>query len=123
MPIVTGVTGIQELTFRGQYRYSDYDREGNNTSSSVDTDTYGFSLAWTPIDQLRVRAGYQRAVRAPNVIELYTGQNTNLPNLNPAGTNANGVQLFDPCASDAPIASLATCAEYRRDRGSVRFDF
>jgi len=110
IPIVTGVTGIQEFTLRGQYRYSDYDREGNDTTSSVDTDTYGFSLAWTPIDQLRVRAGYQRAVRAPNVIELYTGQNTNLPNLNPAGTNANGVQLFDPCASDAPIASLATCA-------------
>jgi outer membrane receptor protein involved in Fe transport len=48
-------------------------------------------------------------VRAPNVIELFTGQNTNLPNLSAAGTNANGVQLFDPCASDAPIASLATC--------------
>jgi hypothetical protein len=43
------------------------------------------------------------------VIELYTGQNTGLPNLNPAGTNSNGVQLFDPCASDAPIASLAAC--------------
>jgi outer membrane receptor protein involved in Fe transport len=109
MPIVTGMTGIQELTFRGQYRYSDYDREGNDTTSSVDTNTYGFSLAWSPIDEFRVRAGYQRAVRAPNVIELYTGQNTNLPNLNPAGTNSNGVQLFDPCASDAPIASLATC--------------
>jgi outer membrane receptor protein involved in Fe transport len=109
MPIVTGVTGIQEFTLRGQYRYSDYDREGNDTASSVDTDTYGFSLAWTIVDQFRVRAGYQRAVRAPNVIELYRGQNTNLPNLNPAGTNANGVQLFDPCASDAPIASLAAC--------------
>jgi outer membrane receptor protein involved in Fe transport len=109
IPLVTGVTGIQELTLRGQYRYSDYDRKGNDTQSSVDTDTYGFSLAWAPIDEVRVRAGYQRAVRAPNVIELYTGQNTNLPNLNSAGTNANGVQLFDPCASDAPIASLATC--------------
>ncbi|MFQ5549299.1 MAG: TonB-dependent receptor domain-containing protein, partial [Woeseia sp.] len=51
----------------------------------------------------------QRAVRAPNVIELYTGQNTNLPDLSPAGTNANGVQLFDPCASDAPIATLEQC--------------
>ena len=109
LPLVTGVTGIQELTVRAQYRYSDYDREGNDTTSTVDTDTYGFSLAWSPHDLFRVRAGYQRAVRAPNVIELYTGQNTNLPNLNPAGTNANGVQLFDPCASDAPIASLATC--------------
>jgi outer membrane receptor protein involved in Fe transport len=95
MPIVTEVTGIQELTLRGQYRYSDYTREGNDTRSTVDTNTWGVSLAW---------------VRAPNVIELYTGQNTNLPNLNPAGTNANGVQLFDPCASNAPIASLATCA-------------
>jgi outer membrane receptor protein involved in Fe transport len=110
MPLVTGVTGIQELTLRGQYRYSDYDREGNDTKSSVDTHTYGFSLAWSVAEQFRVRAGFQHAVRAPNVIELYTGQNTNLPNLNPAGTNANGVQLFDPCASNAPIASLATCA-------------
>jgi outer membrane receptor protein involved in Fe transport len=99
MPIVTEVTGIQELTLRGQYRYSDYTREGNDTRSTVDTNTWGVSLAWAPIDELRVRMGYQRAVRAPNVIELYTGQNTNLPNLNPAGTNANGVQLFDPCAA------------------------
>jgi iron complex outermembrane receptor protein len=110
MPIVTGVNWIQELTLRGQYRYSDYDRDGNDTSSSVDTNTWGVSLAWSPIDEFRVRTGYQHSVRAPNVIELFRGQNTNLPNLNPAGTNANGVQLFDPCASGAPIASLATCA-------------
>lgn len=109
VPLVNGVTGIEELTLRGQYRYSDYDRNGNNTSTSVDTNTYGVSLAWSPIDDLRFRAQFQRAVRAPNVIALYTGQNTNLPDLSPAGTNANGVQLFDPCASDAPIASLAAC--------------
>ena len=109
LPLVSGVTGIQELTLRGQYRYSDYEGTGNNTVNNFDADAYGLSLAWAPIDSLRFRAGFQRAVRAPNVIELYTGQNTNLPNLSPAGTNANGVQLFDPCASDAPIASLAAC--------------
>ncbi len=109
VPILSGMTGAQELTFRGQYRNSDYDREGNNSSTSVNTDTYGMSLAWSPIDELRFRAQFQRAVRAPNVIELYTGQNTNLPDLSPAGTNANGVQLFDPCASDAPIATLEQC--------------
>ena len=109
VPLVNGVTGVEELTLRGQYRYSDYDRNGNNTSTSVDTNTYGVSLAWSPIDDLRFRAQFQRAVRAPNVIALYTGQNTNLPDLSPAGTNANGVQLFDPCSSDAPIASLAAC--------------
>jgi len=109
VPILSGVTGFQELTLRGQFRTSDYEGTGNNTTNSFDADAYGASLAWAPIDSLRFRAGYQRSVRAPNVIELYTGQNTNLPNLSPAGTNANGVQLFDPCASDAPIASLATC--------------
>jgi len=110
LPILTDKPFAKELTLRGQYRYSDYRRSGNDTQSKVNTDTYGVSLAWAPIDDLRIRGQYQRSVRAPNVIELYAGQNTNLPNLSPAGTNANGVQLFDPCASDAPIASLATCA-------------
>lgn len=110
LPIISGFTGVEELTLRGQYRYSDYEATGNNTVNKFDANAYGASLAWTPVEQLRIRGGYQRAVRAPNVIELYTGQNTGLPNLSPAGTNANGVQLFDPCASDAPIASLDTCA-------------
>ena len=109
IPLVSDIVAIQELTLRGQYRYSDYEGSGNNTKSPFETDTYGMSLAWAPIDTLRFRAQYQRAVRAPNVIELYTGQNTNLPNLSSAGTNANGVQLFDPCASDAPIATLEQC--------------
>jgi len=109
VPLLTDMSFAQELTLRGQYRYSDYDATGLTGDNSFDTDAWGFSLAWAPIDELRFRAQYQRAVRAPNVIELYTGQSTNLPNLSPAGTNANGVQLFDPCASDAPIASLAAC--------------
>jgi outer membrane receptor protein involved in Fe transport len=110
VPLISGMTGIRELTLRGQYRYSDYEGKGNDTKSPFTTDTYGLALAWAPIDDLRFRAQFQRAVRAPNVIELYTGQGTNLPNLTSAGTNANGVQLFDPCASDAPLLPLDTCA-------------
>ncbi len=110
VPLVSGKTFVEELTLRAQYRYSDYTAEGNNTGTDFDTDSYGYSLAWAPVDDVRFRAQYQRAVRAPNVIELFTGQNTNLPNLSAAGVNANGVQLFDPCASDAPIASLEQCA-------------
>ena len=109
LPILSEFAFAKELTLRGQYRYSDYSRRGNGTKTSVDTDTYGVSLAWAPIDDLRIRAQFQRAVRAPNVIALFSGQNTNLPDLSPAGTNANGVQLFDPCSSDAPIESLAAC--------------
>lgn len=109
VPLLSGFTGAEELTLRGQYRFSDYEGTGNNTTNPFETDAYGLSLAWAPIDELRFRGQFQRAVRAPNAIELYTGQNTNLPNLSAAGTNANGVQLFDPCASDAPIATLETC--------------
>jgi iron complex outermembrane receptor protein len=109
VPLLSGMTGIQELTLRAQARTSDYEGTGNNTSNSFDVDSYGFSLAWAPIDSLRFRGQYQRAVRAPNVIELYTGQNTNLPDLNPAGTNSNGVQLFDPCSTAFPIATLTAC--------------
>ena len=109
VPIISGMTGIQELTVRGQFRTSNYDTAGNNTTNSFDVDAYGFSLAWAPIDSLRFRAQFQRSVRAPNVIELYTGQNTGLPDLEPAGVNANGVQLFDPCVSTAPLATLEEC--------------
>jgi outer membrane receptor protein involved in Fe transport len=109
VPLVSGMTGIQELTFRAQGRTSGYDGTGNITTNSFDVESYGFSLAWAPIESLRFRGQYQRAVRAPNVIELYTGQNTNLPDLNPAGTNSQGVQLFDPCSTAFPIATLAAC--------------
>ena len=110
VPILSGKQFAEELTLRAQYRFSDYEAAGNNTTNDFDASAYGVSLAWAPIDELRLRAQFQRAVRAPNVIELYTGQNTGLPNLDPAGTNANGDQLFDPCSSDAPIATLEACA-------------
>jgi len=109
VPLVTGAAFAEQLTLRGQYRYSDYEGTGNNTVNAFDANAYGLSLSWAPNETYRFRGQFQRAVRAPNVIALYTGQNTGLPNLSAKGTNANGVQLFDPCSSDAPIASLAEC--------------
>ena len=109
VPIISGWTGIEELTLRGQFRTSSYDTKGNQTTNSFDVDAYGLSLAYAPIDTLRFRAQFQRSVRAPNVIELYEGTNTGLPDLEPAGVNALGVQLFDPCVSTAPLRSLEEC--------------
>ena len=110
VPLVTDKEFFKELTVSAEYRYSDYDTSGNGVSNSFSTDAYGFSVTWAPIDDVRFRAQYQRAVRAPNVIELFTGQNQGLANLNQAGVNSNGVGVFDPCATDAPIASAAACA-------------
>ena len=110
IPIVTDKPFFKELTFNGQYRYSDYSTNGNGTSNSFDTNAFGLSLSWAPVEDIKFRGQFQRAVRAPNVIELFTGQNQGLANLNQAGVNANGVGLFDPCATEAPIASFEQCA-------------
>ena len=42
------------------------------------TDTYKFGLEWAPIADVRLRASYQRAVRAANIVELFTAQGFNL---------------------------------------------
>lgn len=110
IPLITDRQFAKELTLNTQYRFSDYSTDGNGVSNSFDTDTYGLSLNWTPVDDVRLRGQFQRAVRAPNVIELFTGQDQDLGNLNQFGVNAAGVGLSDPCASSSPILSLEECA-------------
>lgn len=104
IPLVTDMPYFKELVLTGQYRYSDYTAEGNNTTADFSSDAYGAGLAWSPVDQIKLRGQYQRSVRAPNVIELFTGQNTNLPNLTQGPTG-----LFDPCATANPTATLEQC--------------
>ena len=79
LPLIEGKTGAQTLSIEAGYRYSDY-------STGFTTDTYKAGLDWAPIDSLRFRASFQRAVRAPNVGELFSSQSVALD-----GTE-------DPCA-------------------------
>ena len=109
IPLVQDKPFFNELTLAGQYRYSDYDNAGNRTTNSFSTDAFGVQLTWSPVEDLTLRGQFQRAVRAPNVIELYTGQNTGLPNLN-SSQNSLGEQIYDPCATSAPTASQSACA-------------
>lgn len=60
------------------YRRSEYDNVG--------TDTYKFGADYAPVEDIRFRASYSRAVRAPNVIELFAAQGFNLFDAD-----------FDPC--------------------------
>ena len=92
IPIVSH-SFFEELSVTGGYRYSDYKVAGNTFS----TDTYKVSLEFAPIRDVRLRASYNRAVRAPNVVELFASQGLGL-----AGSN-------DPCATAAPQATLAQC--------------
>jgi outer membrane receptor protein involved in Fe transport len=91
IPLVSDVVGFQALNLDLAYRYSDY-------STSGGTDTYRIGFDWQPMDLLRVRMGYNRAVRAPNVAELFSTQSLGL---------WSGV---DPCAGSAPVMTAGQCA-------------
>jgi iron complex outermembrane recepter protein len=90
VPIAQDQKGAESLSFDTAYRYSDY---GN-----VTTDTYKFGLEWAPIADVRLRASYQRAVRAANIVELFTAQGFNLFD---APGDPCGAQARDPQATDA----------------------
>lgn len=64
VPIVSGVPLIEQFNLGAAFRRSDY-----STSGSVDS--YEGDLKWTPVRGLLIRGGYQRAVRAPNIGELF----------------------------------------------------
>ena len=96
LPVVSR-SFIEEFTLRAGYRYSDY-KVANNSFS---TDTYKVEAELAPVRDVRFRGSYNRAVRAPNVVELFSAQQIGLD-----GTN-------DPCANQPttgrPSATLEQC--------------
>jgi outer membrane receptor protein involved in Fe transport len=79
------------LSVEAGYRYSDYDLD-------FTTDTYKLGLEWSPVEDIRARASYQRSVRVPNVTELF-------------GVQAIGLDgTIDVCAGAAPSLSPEQCA-------------
>ncbi|HJU76478.1 MAG TPA: TonB-dependent receptor, partial [Sphingomicrobium sp.] len=92
VPIVSN-SFFEELTLSAGYRYSDY----KIANEHFNTDTYKLAVEFAPIRDVRLRASYNRAVRAPNIIELFSAQSVGL-----AGT-------VDPCAGPTPAATLAQC--------------
>ena len=92
---------LDSLVFDLAYRYSDYSTVGGQ-------DTYRLGVDWQPIDLVRLRAGYNRAVRAPNVGELYLAQNLGLwAGVDPCGGTAGEVPEYSPeqCARTGVTAA------------------
>jgi len=108
IPLITGAPLVEELVFNGQYRNSSYNVDGNGVTNDFSTDTYGLQLTWKPTEDVSFRGQFQRAVRAPNVVELFSGLQTGLPDLAQL-PNGN----FDPCATtgeNGPSRTAAECA-------------
>ena len=96
VPILKDVPGAQALDLGLGYRYADYSTAGGVSS-------YKAELTWQPLDPLRIRGSYQRAVRAPNVYELYLPLVTNFPQINPP----------DPCAINSPERTGPNASQVR----------
>jgi outer membrane receptor protein involved in Fe transport len=93
-PLVEKKPWVESLELEAGVRYSKY-------STGPDPLTYKVLLAYSPIPDVRFRASYQHAVRAPNIIELY----------NPAiVTQSNAFANADPCAGPTPLLTAAQCA-------------
>ncbi len=64
VPLVAGKPGAQDISLELGYRYSN-----NDPTESIST--YKAMLDWRITDRVRLRAGRQRANRAPNIAELF----------------------------------------------------
>jgi outer membrane receptor protein involved in Fe transport len=93
IPLIQDQPFAKDVTAELAYRYSDYSNAGN-------TNTYKVSGDWTIVDGFRLRAGYNRAVRAPNVVELFSPQNVQLDGtVDPCAGLAAGNPLVAKCAT------------------------
>lgn len=90
MPLLEDVPFAHSLSVETGYRYSDY-------SLNFKTNTYKFGVEYSPVEDVRFRSSFQRAVRVPNVGELY----------NPVNVALDGVT--DLCSGAAPSLTLAQC--------------
>jgi outer membrane receptor protein involved in Fe transport len=77
IPLVSDVPLIQSFNLEAGYRYSEFTTNGRTRDYS----SYKIGADWVPFDGLRFRAMMQRAVRAPNIGELFAPQVTGLGNL------------------------------------------
>jgi iron complex outermembrane receptor protein len=93
IPVLADLPAIKEMSLEVGGRYSDYSTEGGLT-------TYKALLNWKFNDYVNFRGGYQRANRAPNTAELFTGPTTTVA----------GFALSDPCANNtlAPWGNRAS---------------
>ncbi|MDA0891999.1 MAG: TonB-dependent receptor [Proteobacteria bacterium] len=90
VPVVEDAPLAQSIVLDLGYRYSDY-------STGQTTDTYKFAGSWEVNPSVKFRGSYQRAVRAPNVVDLFQPV-------------AGGLFAMDadPCSKAAPGDSVST---------------
>jgi outer membrane receptor protein involved in Fe transport len=80
------ITDSLEVSATARHSKSDFNDIQNGVNGAPSNDwTYGATVTFSPIDEVRLRASYQHSVRAPNFGELFSG-------------GGSFPQIFDPCS-------------------------
>lgn len=95
VPIVTDRPGFYDLSFDGGVRYADYTNTGGNW-------TFKAGGSWSPVQEIKFRGAWTRAVRSPNIAELFSPRNTVLNNL------ANDPCQLAQATANATVQALCT---------------
>ncbi len=88
LPIVADRPFFHELTIEGAARYADYSTVGGAF-------TWNVAGTWAPVRDIRIRGTYSRAIRAPDIFELFEPQ------------QAATFRPSDPCTQAAINALIA----------------
>jgi iron complex outermembrane recepter protein len=82
IPLLAGVPFIERLELNGAARYSKY------SNAVGDVFTWAAGAQWEPVSGLTFRGNYQKAIRGPNVNELFGGQTVSFDG------------AIDPCSAE-----------------------
>jgi len=102
IPLVEGAAFAQslDLWFAG--------RNSNYTTAVSSVDSFATALNWGVNDQVKFRVGFQSAVRAPNVAELFLGQSNGFPGYADPCSLSNQSATTDTAQCIADGVDLAT---------------
>lgn len=116
VPLIQNMPFAKDLTLETGYRYSNYTSGGGNSTYKVGGD-------WQITSDIRLRASYERAVRAPNVDELFAPSTPGLvAGADPcAGVNAQytAAQCYNTFTNSFPHLTLAQYTAQDYNTGTV----
>ncbi|HVT33946.1 MAG TPA: TonB-dependent receptor [Nevskiaceae bacterium] len=105
VPLIGGIPLVKLLELELAARYSSYNTIGSTLSSKV-------GLNWTVAPDLRIRSTFARAVRAPNIGELYSPASQDFFFVNDPCSQKNVKNAPDPAIRSNNCAALNIPADF-----------
>ena len=108
VPILADMPFFHDLSVEAGARYSDYSTVGGLFN-------YKFGAQWSPVEWLKFRGIYNKAARAPSIVELFQNGDQGFPsysdfcNATPVGSRTPAELAL--CQAQAPAVNFATFAQ------------